>query len=885
MFKKVYWKLGLVVTLLLTVFLAFSLLAQAANASTNTLTVEYDSGCVAVRLYYKNGDAEISEVLQNGVPKEIPSGISNVRLVLELGDGYDVDVATDGEVEIFRPDDLIFDFGVGLTEDKTITVSTKPKVYDIVYIRTTEEGTANTDGFPTQHTYNTITEIPNPTLTGYNFVKWLILTDHPDNIPNFDPSNSNDELRPGSNAVSVSLPANKIPVDSARDTFYLYPVWTPKTYPVYCYDVIYSGYASDPFGGYLHGAVPYLVGEFPAGATFRGNDAAFVNNSVNHDYRGFWFDEAATLAIDKGTITVMAYETGATKQNTVYRYYTPYEYDIEYGCSTGSSTLTPADGSELPTTHVYNRNTDLPALVLTGYTFAGWKAEVFDGAVWVDVSSSLSPVGEIFRMYAGAVDSPSAFHSECSPDYEGRRVIRLTALWTALEYDVTYDFEGALDVVFPADQYGTYVFDTDLVIPNPVRRGYTFLGWTLTSGSLSGVEIDEENGFTTLPAATYTNGITLVARWQANTYQITFNGNGADSQWSPSPLYATFDQVFAFPSNFTFPTKLGHDFKGFSLDAAGTQMITNAAGSLLTPVWNIDADTVLYAQWEPRSYTVTITDSNGKLFDNTEITVNGQTYSGSGLTFRYGDTVTVVINVLRDGGSYRPFKLIAWQGVGDSAPQAIANAYTYTYTFTLGAGDTELVGVMAPIVTVPEIMVDYVDEKLVSNDGELPDGIYRISYGTISQLIEITNGKIYITDNEGQKTQYQLIRLDDSAFGSTVKIVVCGNGSTTADSDEILLAVNPRPAAPVLSATGEIKDVYAYEDTKIVVQMKVPVDLSKYEFAISDAHRINGNLIWYSGDALPSPGEGAVMFEHLRVGTPYYVYVRLKAVPGEHPTA
>ena len=157
MFKKSYLKIGLIVVLLLTALLSMSVLSQAAAADFNTVTVEYDSGCAAIKLYYNDGTKDVVETMQSGVPKSIQKGIKNVRLELLLHDGYDVASATDGSVTYFTPDDLIYDFGVSLTSDKTIVVTTQPKVYDIEYIRTTPEGTANTDGAPTAHTYNTVT--------------------------------------------------------------------------------------------------------------------------------------------------------------------------------------------------------------------------------------------------------------------------------------------------------------------------------------------------------------------------------------------------------------------------------------------------------------------------------------------------------------------------------------------------------------------------------------------------------------------------------------------------------------------------------------------------------------------------------------------------------
>lgn len=884
MFKKVYVKLGLVVMLLLATLLSVSVLAQADDAATNTITVEFEADRgVAVKVYYKIGDKETEEYLQSGVPKAIPAGTANVQLKLILTDGWDVDEATDGTVDIFKPDDLIYDFGVGLTEDKTITVKTKPMVYNINYIRTTPEGTASLEGAPVQHTYNTLTVIPNPTLPGYTFVKWLILPSMPDE--SFDASIYTDELKPGGGGVFVELPAKKVPIDSAKKSFYLYPVWTPITYPVYCRDVIFTGDLDNPIGYRLKDK--YLVGEFEAGTTVYGNNGAFVQNGVNYVYRGFEFNEEITLQCEKGAVTVMAND----QTNIVYRFYTALSYDIEYECSAGNNGLNLPNGSTpLPTTHVYDMHTILSEPILTGYIFAGWKVEVFNSlGVWEDVSSLLSRTAwqasvypNLLSAYSNGLDT--AFHSEPSDEYDGRRVIRITALWEPKEFEIHYNLMGPVDQPFDTDAFGMYIYNTDLVIPNPVRKGYEFLGWTLNSGNVADQYINAENGFTTLPAKSYTDQITLVARWQAKSYNVTFDGCGADASCTFPNFSVTYDQPFVLPSDFAIPTKEGHDFKGFSADAAGTQMLIDENGAVLVPIWQIDGDTVLYAQWEARSYTVVITDPNQSFFGQVLITVNGQAYNGETLTFKYGDTITVVVQIRSNGTVYNAYKLVQWRGAEDSAPAPIDHTYVYTYTFQLGAHDTELTGVVAPLRENPNLRVDYLTETLVTQNGKLPNGAYRVMYGQTELLVEVQNGVVYITEN-GMKKQYASVKLGDSAFGSALTVIVCGDGVNDADSDPITINLSPRPAAPVLDSQGkgEIEYVYSHDDTKIVVQMTKPVDLSRYEFAISTSDQESNVLRWYVASELTSAGDGAVMFENLKPGTPYYVFVRLKAVANDHP--
>lgn len=873
MFKKSYLKLLLVAVLLLTTVLSFGILSQAASAEYNIITVDYDSGCVGVKVYYNDGFKVVEDSLQSGVPVQIGKGTVNVKLELVLHDGYDVESATDGTVTYFKPGDLVYDFGVSLTSSKTIVVKTQPKVYDIEYIRTTPEGTANTDGAPLTHTYNTVTKIPNPTLTGYNFVQWLILPAHPDSIANFNPANYNDVLRPG-NRDSVDLSETKFPGDAAGKTFYLYPIWTPKTYPVYVRDVIYTGSVEYPVGSFLNGSEPYLVGNYPAGTPISGVD---ISREINNLYTGYYFDEAQTLASTQGNITVMAYETDGEGRNIVFRFYTPHKYKLDFGCSINGDTVPtlPEGSAAYPEFHVFNQNTTIPSPILTGYNFAGWQVEIYDGTAWKDVSTALS--GNSF------LANTQQLHSEPFPDQSGERIIRLTARWTPKTFDITYDWAGAVNVGFPTEDYDVYTFNADLVIPDPIRVGYTFLGWTLNSGDYVDQQIDSVNGSTTLASNTYLSTISLTARWQANVYNVTFNANGAEDGWNPPSVSVTFDQPFVLPSDFAFPTRIGNDFIGFSLDAEGKQMYTDAQGKPLSEFWTVASDSVLYAQWERRNYTVSVVDPNGLLPENATVTVNGMDYTGTPLPFKYGDAITVTVTVKKDGDAFRSYKIVQWKGTDDSAPQGVTHAYSYTYTFTLGADDEELACVIAPIVAVPEFKVDYLNEALTAVDGTLPDGKYLISYGQVSLTVEVTDGKIVITE-EGNSKQYSAVPLKDSAFGAQMQITVCGNGTTTADAAAILLTVAPRPAAPTLNVPGSAIDrVYQHEDTKIIIQMTLPADLSLYEFAVSESNAIESVTRWYLASELAQPSQGAVMFEKLKPGTQYYVFVRIKAVDGNSP--
>ena len=125
----------------------------------------------------------------------------------------------------------------------------------------------------------------------------------------------------------------------------------------------------------------------------------------------------------------------------------------------------------------------------------------------------------------------------------------------------------------------------------PTKEGYTFTGWYLDEDCTqlySGTTIEEDT--------------VLYAGWQINTYTVTFNSNGGSAvasqtvEWNKSAMLTT-------------PTKTGYNFLGWYL-SDGNQYINQP----------ITVDTTLNAEWEIKSYAVTLDSDNGN--EPTTQTVN-----------------------------------------------------------------------------------------------------------------------------------------------------------------------------------------------------------------------------------------------------------------------
>ena len=191
----------------------------------------------------------------------------------------------------------------------------------------------------------------------------------------------------------------------------------------------------------------------------------------------------------------------------------------------------------------------------TGYTFAEWYTDPQGTTPW----NFADPLTGHTTLYAGwtANDYTAAFVPNNG------------------ESDITEDFGYETLLTAPA--------------PAPVRMGHALAGWFKQDGSSNGqwgVEWDFAADKMAL------GGVTLYAKWDIQSYQVTFEshgGSGVDAQT------AAYDTLVTAPA--PVPTRQGYTFAGW-YEGDGE----NNGGNWGTP-WNFDQDEVgdqdmtLYARW------------------------------------------------------------------------------------------------------------------------------------------------------------------------------------------------------------------------------------------------------------------------------------------------
>lgn len=236
--------------------------------------------------------------------------------------------------------------------------------------------------------------------------------------------------------------------------------------------------------------------------------------------------------------------------------------------------------------------------------------------------------------------------------------ITLKANYGANTYTVTINLDGGASDGFTGNTISVTYDDPYNNLPNdPTKKGYTFVGWYLNNTLITKDSIVKVTD----------NSQTIVAKYNKNSYNVTFNTNGGSYVEGKE---VTFGEKITEPEE---PAKLGYAFKGWYKD-----------NNIFEQKFDFNNTTMgsepitLYAKWEVESYNITY-----ELED-------GATYSDSNKT-----TYTVEDNVTFGTPTKNGYRFVNWtledgtvvtstKGyTGDLTVKANFEAITYHITYIL----------------------------------------------------------------------------------------------------------------------------------------------------------------------------------------------------------
>lgn len=681
--------------------------------------------------------------------------------------------------------------------------------------------------------------LPTPTKGAEDAIQWKIV-----NSSGMDaglaPINADGELKIG------------IPTEDMQKTgeIWLKPIFSSMIYDTTRHDVVFdqdageeNKYYTVELGNHTWSAI---VEDKYNSMLNASSSTQNVTESIK-DYPGYELYKGNFKIPEKFTVIAVV-PVEDNNSNNLYRYYSPITYTVKFDLNNGT-------GNSANMNHVFNQDTDLTDRTPTrrGYNFVGWKVTVDD--------VELDTIVENNKLEADKIEYAAK---------DG--VIHLTAEWEPVAYELNYVHGGG---AFTGSYPNKHIYNEKTVVPDSVRPGYTFKGWTvtvdgevvdtITGGSLTSSKedyiVDEPDGDGKFV-------ITLTAKWQAETYEVTLNpnigdtgdyvGNFDDPNLGKYTFGESLENIMLTPL-----TREGYKFLGYFTMAEGGDCFINADGHGIGTWQKDDGDdsgkVTLYAQWEPLPYNIKLNYDKNLV---QSITVNGVPYNDEVIVIKYRTTIEVKI-LTKDG-----FKVTKFNGVKD--PHAAD--YTKIYRHEVANDIMELKIEILPALIAPDMKVDFATESVVlANGNPLPKGKYSMLNADGEVFCD------FIVEEDGTvKINGKTVRaavIAEFCYGSSVQVIMRGREGIEADSDTVVIPVPARPEAPDAEYT------LSAEQDRIIVTI-TDGDASKYQFSISTDPLTPG--VWQNDPVLTTLADGSA----LSAETTYYVFIRLKyteTTPGSVP--
>ena len=410
----------------------------------------------------------------------------------------------------------------------------------------------------------------------------------------------------------------------AKGKVTLYAQWKANTY-----NVVFDGNGSTS-GSMTKQAFTYNKSQKLTANAFERTGYVFTGWNTATDGSGKTYADQASVKNLKSRGTC-----------TLYAQWKPNVYTVTFDGNGSKS------GSVADQKFTYNKSQALTANAFkkTGYTFSSWNTAA-DGS------------GKTYKNKASVKNLTSEVNGK----------VTLYARWSANKYKVVFEAHGGKGTMDA--QTFTYNKSQNLT-PNAFSRtGYTFVGWnTKTDGSGKSYE----NAASVKNLTSRANGtVTLYAVWKANTYRVSFDGNGSTSGSMDAQNF-TYNKSQALTSN-AFK-KSGYTFTGWNTKADGSGKAYANAGSVKNLTSKANGTVKLYAQWKANAYKVAFYAND-----------NSATGSMSKQSFTYDKSQKLTSNAFKKSG----YTFIGWNTKADGTGKSYGNKATVNNLTTKSNGTVKL---------------------------------------------------------------------------------------------------------------------------------------------------------------------------------------------------
>ena len=280
--------------------------------------------------------------------------------------------------------------------------------------------------------------------------------------------------------------------------------------------------------------------------------------------------------------------------------------NLSYGANTISIAVTAQDGSTR--SYVLSVTRPLPVYVVT-YDRNGSQGEperssesytLSASAITLPLVGTMAKTGYTFGGWSSVQNDAT---TKINGTYTPSQSITLYAIWTAGQYSITYDSNGATSGN-PSTTSGTYTTGgTAITLATQstlARIGYTFNGW-------STVQNDATTKVLNSGSLTISAPIVFYALWDAINYSVSYAISGADSGTAPTDSNNyNISQSTTVKSNTGNLVKSGYSFNGWTINSDGSGTVYQPGNSYVFGAGNV----TFYPRFTPNTYVITY-NTNG----------------------------------------------------------------------------------------------------------------------------------------------------------------------------------------------------------------------------------------------------------------------------------
>ncbi|MEG2583807.1 MAG: InlB B-repeat-containing protein, partial [Oscillospiraceae bacterium] len=352
---------------------------------------------------------------------------------------------------------------------------------------------------------------------------------------------------------------------------------------------------------------------------------------------GYTFDGWYTDDTLQAPVTGIAIATGSAGNKTFYAKWTANTYTVAFNsnASTGTGTMTPLectyDVENVLTTNTFER---------IGYTFKSWNTKA-DGN------------GKEYLNGASVKNLATS------------GVTILYAMWTPVEYTVSYELNGGIN---NSGNITKYTIESPAFDPKtPTKTGYTFVDWYMDSG------FNNPIARPAIPLGN-TGDMKFYAKWEINKYKVQLLPYGDNITGSMSDMSFKYGETKTLTANQFART--GYSFAGWSQRAGGSVAYSDSQSvSNLTTTNN--GTVTLYPVWREHTYTLTFSNGGALNPDGTFWTTK---------TVKYGDNITIPGAGIVNGWNYNGAVLTPGQSGVYGLTATNGGTVTLTPDWKVGSG-------------------------------------------------------------------------------------------------------------------------------------------------------------------------------------------------------